>query len=196
MNLNHITQSKIDNSGSVRLLCACGTHFNTNPSTPLGTSGWILKHSRCNDNTEIIKFNKQKIKHNPSNGEYGDCYRTCVSCILKVDVDDVPHVYANGESPDEGDLLMNEFLNENGFSKLQVCFDGQASLKDALSYARDTCKSIPAILTGSTSPGSVGHCVIAFNGEIIHDVSDVASQVSMPASDSGLWHFEFITRNV
>ena len=34
---------------------------------------------------------KQKYKHDPDNGIFGDCYRTCLAYILGLDRDDVPH---------------------------------------------------------------------------------------------------------
>ena len=36
-------------------------------------------------------FQKQANRHDPENGIFGDCYRTCLAGLLGVDRDSVPH---------------------------------------------------------------------------------------------------------
>lgn len=41
-----------------------------------------------------IKRQKQAFLHKPEEGVYGDCYRTCIACLLGIDRDAVPHFYS------------------------------------------------------------------------------------------------------
>ena len=44
-------------------------------------------------------FHSQLIKHDPDNGQWGDCFRTCIACIFNVhNVTDVPHFGTMGHT--------------------------------------------------------------------------------------------------
>jgi hypothetical protein len=41
---------------------------------------------------------KQLIQHNPAAGQWGDCFRTSVACLLGVPAEEVPHIADGGGS--------------------------------------------------------------------------------------------------
>ncbi len=55
---------------------------------------------------------KQKYFHDPENGTWGDCDRTCVASLLCRDIEDVPHFF-EGLPPDPDPELL-EFVTERG----------------------------------------------------------------------------------
>jgi hypothetical protein len=43
---------------------------------------------------------KQRFRHDPANGIYGDCWRTAIACLLDIQPEEIPHehrVYADNE---------------------------------------------------------------------------------------------------
>ncbi|MDR6431247.1 hypothetical protein [Brucella pseudogrignonensis] len=118
-----------------------------------------------------ILFHKQKFKHDPAAGTWGDCWRTCVACILRLPVENVPHVFDKGVSSKEAHAAMKEFLDLRGIHTISTCFkaDGM-DLDGFLSITAGWFGDMPFMLIGR-SANDTNHVVIARNGAIIHDPS-------------------------
>ena len=139
--------------------------------------------------------NYQSIKHDPKNEVYGDCYRACVSSILGVPIDDVPHVFEVNQDPDAGTDKMIEYLNSKGFVLITVCYNDSASLSEVLDWSRQFNQKIPCIFTAQTTTGS-NHCYVLLDGEIWHDPSPEPTEIKGVCNDTKCWHLEFLARDI
>jgi hypothetical protein len=110
------------------------------------------------------------VKHDPENGTWGDCFRTCIACLLDVDPATVPHAYADGNLTEGHALrIMREWLKERGLGILSITFWADHKFgPDDLTW--DT----HYILSGE-SPNfpDVGHATIGKGPlfEVVHDVA-------------------------
>lgn len=114
---------------------------------------------------------KQLNLHKPTEGIWGDCYRTCIACLLDMAPADVPHFY---DGPDieaereERRAARDAWLHGRGFSLVTVGFD--CDLRDLLRVMEHNNPGTYYILAGFSRTG-VNHVVIACGGEIVHDPS-------------------------
>lgn len=138
-----------------------------------------------------MKFQKQKFRHDPASGLYGDCHRTAIACILDLDASDVPHfmhpdVSATG---DAAHIAAEAWLNERGLTQINMLFDGKCSVDDILStvknvnpHARGTC-----FILGGQSRNGCNHSVVCCDGEIVCDPSIDNSGIIGPCDDGWYW---------
>lgn len=140
----------------------------------------------------IIKHT-QLFRHDPDNGVYGDCWRTTVACLLRLPVEDVPHVC---DGPDNGKSSerMRAYLESQGCALIQVPFSGDLSLQQILEYvgAPSVSGDLHWCLMGTSRTGC-NHVVVCKGAEIIHDPSITQSGIIGPASD-GLWWVEWVVQ--
>jgi hypothetical protein len=133
---------------------------------------------------------KQKYRHDPENGVFGDCYRTCLANMLGIARDKVPH-YVTTMDPkeweDEVQPKYTEWLSDRGLQELAIPVGGDVSLNHILEWQR-TRSAFPAtaMLTG-TSGTYCNHCVLIRDGEIIHDPSLDDSGIIGPCDDDLYW---------
>lgn len=122
--------------------------------------------------------------HAPERGEYGDCLRTCIACLLDADdVRDVPHFaeYWADHSPDEMWQGVREWLmDEHNMSLWFIPY--------ATDDWRDVTKSCDALnpgmfymLMGGAPAGD--HIVICQGDRIIHDPSRMGGGLIGPGSN-------------
>lgn len=127
---------------------------------------------------------KQKFKHDPANGVFGDCHRTAIAMILNLDRDLVPH-FMDGVMPGAATAHVDEaiaaFLADYGLEEVSFPLMGDLSLESVLKHIRVWCKA-PVILGGESTTG-VNHSVVVHRGEI-HNPND--APLIGPCSD-GLW---------
>ena len=58
---------------------------------------------------------KQLIKHDPENGQWGDCGRTAIACLLDLHPSDVPHFWEGPERADrDPETECRKWLAERG----------------------------------------------------------------------------------
>lgn len=142
----------------------------------------------------MIAKHKQLVKHNPSEGLFGDCYRTSVACILNKDPSEVPHVFEEiGVNPDDAAEQMLEYLRSEGYESIELCYGPDYDLEDVLNISKLNNSTLPFILTACV--GKTNHCVIVQGGEIIHDVSHTPCPIIGPCNDTEVWHLEYIIRS-
>jgi hypothetical protein len=123
----------------------------------------------------------QTVKHNPPES-YGNCYRACVASILEVGIDDIPPFETMagfndaGESGDEWWQVYTGWLSERGL------FESRHPVENGL---------VPkgySILTGrSPRFPNTGHCVVALDGEIVHDPAGRGTQPIREFWDFGVF---------
>lgn len=127
-----------------------------------------------------MKYHKQLIEHDPINGKYGDCYRTCIACLLNVHPNDIPHIYNYDHTKlDEDTYIKTRTANWHFLQKyliamhgvsIATCFFKTNSLKNILNTIRNSHEYCTVILGGVNKNG-VGHVVLVNKNGIIHDTS-------------------------
>lgn len=137
---------------------------------------------------------KQKFRHDPANGVYGDCARAAVASIFEMPLDDVPHFYDKDASDIDGKIAFTNFLLERGLRPISVPFPGAIPIEDILGTMRRLNPDVHYLLTG-TSRSGVNHVVVCKDDQIIHDPSLDDSGIVGPCSD-GCWWLEFIGADI
>ncbi len=135
---------------------------------------------------------KQLIKHDPENGAYGDCQRTCVAVILDLHPSEVPHFCddptAGRDSPDWWHARQTRWLAERGLAEARFAYYADESLETVLRIASKSNPHTPMILCGTSRLG-VNHSVVVLDGEIVCDPSGNGI-VGPPADDN--WEISVI----
>ncbi|EEW57339.1 hypothetical protein SCH4B_4353 [Ruegeria sp. TrichCH4B] len=146
-----------------------------------------------------MKRHKQLISHNPDQGRWGDCYRTCMAMVMGMDPENVPH-FCDGDDKDRSGVdLAREWLNPQGFGIWTCFYPEENSLDLILSTFAHLAPGVPVILTGH-SPRGVNHCVVVLDGEVFCDpASGTANQTPFvgPAECEGgmkWWWAEVVCR--
>lgn len=116
----------------------------------------------------------QLIKHDPDNGHYGDCQRTCVAAILDLHPSEVPHFCDDPTATraDEGwwEKRQAKWLAARGLTAVTIAYSGDASLNDVMLWTSRQNPTTPMILLGQSSLGC-NHVVVVMDGIIVCDPS-------------------------
>lgn len=129
---------------------------------------------------------KQRFRHNPEEGIWGDCHRAAIASVLELDLDDVPHFYDKCDSRDMGEMLGQKWnwLRSKGYVHVHMLYD--APLEDVLKSVGYMNPNIYYLL-GGTSRNGVGHTVVCLDSDIVHDPALDDSGIVGPMSDGYYW---------
>jgi len=130
-----------------------------------------------------MRFYKQLVKHDPDNGRYGDCFRTCLACLLNVPPEDVPHFLAEGN--DAFWPAVTEWLSHHKLSLFHVPFSGD-DLQGLFRSMQHLNPDLLYLLAGK-SPRGVNHQVIAQGDRILHDPSTEGGGLVGPCVEDGMY---------
>ena len=108
----------------------------------------------------------QEFEHNPLEGKYGDCQRACVASLLELPIESVPHLY-DAEDGAKMYAMWADWYKANGVQSVSFGFD-----QIPLEFMKSVNPNIHYILGGVNRDG-IGHSVIAYNDEVVHDPSPV-----------------------
>lgn len=136
---------------------------------------------------------KQRNKHDPDNGVYGDCHRAAVASILDLSLDEVPH-FMDGLGSDDGDEFnrrQDAFLETLSLTSITVPFAPPAGGLNDLLVVLGNCNPGRLYLVGGESARNCGRTVIAGDGKIVHDPSPEGDGLIGPMKD-GLYWITFI----
>jgi hypothetical protein len=131
-----------------------------------------------------VKPLKQRNRHNPERGVYGDCHRACVASILELSLDEVPHFCDGDPGPEAWTAAERSWLREKGLAPVSVAF--AATLAEVFAYMLRVNPGVFYIL-GGTSKNGTGHSVIALEDRIVHDPSLDDSSIVGPMEDGYVW---------
>lgn len=139
---------------------------------------------------------KQRNRHRPDEGIYGDCWRTALACLLDREPEGVPH-FLDGDPPDdELDAAVSAWLDAEGLVIHSVHSGGDGQDRDsfieAISWANP---GLHWVLVGASANG-VAHTVICLDGEIVWDPALDDAGIVGPHPDSGHWVAEFLARRL
>lgn len=141
-----------------------------------------------------MKYHKQLIfPHRPESDEWGDCFRTCVTCLLDLEPLQVPHF---GEGGPEGDDFWGPV--QDWFKERGLYFVGTAYLDatqdDVLSSIGALNPGLHYMLAG-TSPRGTGHVVVCKDDAMVWDPAPPGDGLEGPGTD-GIWWVHFIGKMV
>ena len=131
---------------------------------------------------------KQRFRHDPDNGVWGDCWRTAIACLFDLEPGDVPHFGDGGPSGDEMGARVDAWLKEQGCHRVMLAFP--AELDDVLRTVGYYNPNAWYLLTGRSRTG-VDHVVICRNNKIEHDPSLDDAGIVGPGTDDVYW-VEFV----
>lgn len=142
-----------------------------------------------------MRFQHQAFNHKPELGEYGDCHRTCLACLLDLDRDEVPNFgefYGNSEAFFKAE---EEFLYKQGLSSVNIAYSGDVSIDRILGVIGAANPDIYYIFAGKSKSG-YNHSVIGCGGKLIWDVGQEQGEsisIEGPCSDGYYWVEYFTT---
>lgn len=128
---------------------------------------------------------KQKFRHDPDNGVYGDCSRTALAMLLGLDRDSVPHFYEPACKAQEADRRRTEFLASLGLASVSFVLKG-ADVRDALRFMKNYNPGAAYILVG-TSRNKCLHEVVCFEDSIVADPAIDDSGITGPDEFGNFW---------
>jgi hypothetical protein len=131
-----------------------------------------------------MKVQKQRFRHNPSAGVYGDCHRTAIACMLDLDAEQVPHFGEGGPEAVEFHARVGDFLKGMDLRAVNVIF--ACSLAEVLEHQKAMNPGVLYLL-GGTSRNGTGHTVVGCGGEIVCDPSIDDSGIVGPMDDGFIW---------
>jgi len=134
---------------------------------------------------------KQLFKHDPDNGTWGDCLRTCLAIMLDMDAKDVPHFMHGADMTEtegnpERDKIVEEWLDSKGYAEFSQAYGNECTLEALLHVMKLLNPNIPYMLSG-TSRNGTNHVVIGMGNKIICDPSLDDSGIIGPCDDGYYW---------
>ncbi len=131
---------------------------------------------------------KQKYRHKPEEGEIGDCFRTCIACVLDLNRDEVPHVfYDNWKDGEvvtvEAHKQLNDYLAEYDLVFAETPL--QATREQLNTYLAHYYKDMYVVVGCNSKNG--GHSVVMCNGDYMWDPSIDNSGCVGPMEDGYYW---------
>ncbi len=145
-----------------------------------------------------MKYHTQKFRHDPDNDTYGDCFRTCLACLLDLERDDVPHfmVFSNGtpsrKAMDAAIDAADKWLFKNHrLRRLCVLYPAELNTAEVVQAAGIMNKGARFMLVGKSKNGT-NHVVICKDGKIEHDPSIDQSGIVSGADPDGYYWVEFL----
>lgn len=115
----------------------------------------------------------------------GDCWRTCIACLLDKQPSDVPHfVEGRWDDAEEVKRRTAAYLRTQGLAHVEFAFAGNLDSVLAMMAAVN-----PGLyyLLGGQSKSDVGHSVICCDGAIVWDPSLDDVGIVGPMEDGYYW---------
>jgi hypothetical protein len=134
----------------------------------------------------MMRPTKQKFKHDPANGVWGDCERAAWATLLNLDLDSVPHFFEGGCSSEEAIKRTRAFEKTIKLYHISIPFHGCLGLKAILAGIARNNPEAEYLLCGQ-SRNKVDHTVVCRGGEIIHDPALDNSGIEGPCADGFYW---------
>lgn len=130
---------------------------------------------------------KQRVKHDPASGKFGDCFRTALASILDIeDVGNVPHFFENGETADEAWARIDPWLTDQGFCMVAIPYPGNLTRLEVCQGFGGSNPNVYYLLGGSIR--GVNHIVVCCNDEIVCNPAMYPEGLDGPVVEPGVWH--------
>lgn len=131
-----------------------------------------------------MKMCKQLYPHRPDEGLFGDCFRTCVGCLLDMRPQEVPHFYDGyhgHEDATEANKAIKYWLAQRGYFFCTFAYQ-DTTVDHILEIMGINNPNALYLITGR-SPRGTNHCCIGLGGEIIWDPAPEAGDLVGPNSE-------------
>lgn len=148
-----------------------------------------------------MRFYKQRVMHDPDNGKTGDCFRTCIACMLDVDPSRVPnfmHLEYKGDTMVAVWRKVNKWLaTRHGVQMVEIPFviDPDTDFELQVLGIGRRFKDMKYLFSG-LSPRGYQHCTIYQEGRLLHDPSPLSGGIVGPDEDSLVWAGFFISHSI
>jgi hypothetical protein len=109
---------------------------------------------------------RQTVKHDPANGQYGDCARTCIASILDLPLESVPNFAESWKDNDQFWSHINAFLALHGMGMMSMAFN--MDVADVLEIMEHHNENLYYML-GVGTPNGTDHFVVCRGGKIASD---------------------------
>ena len=127
---------------------------------------------------------KQIFFHNPENGRYGDCHRTCIACLLDLEPAEVPNFGEHYEDGEAFNAAVDGYLASQFLAQSMHAFEG--TFEEIMKMQSILNKDIYYILGGQSKNGT-NHSVVCLGGEIAWDPAIDDSGIIGPMTDGYFW---------
>ena len=131
---------------------------------------------------------KQHFLHDPDKGIDGDCFRTVIACLLDVHPSDVPHVYSNGATTEDGNTAIQNYLADRGLTLARIALAG--TMEQIMHGMKVGSPGIHYLLSGK-SPRGFDHVVVCLDDAIVHDPHPDGTGITDPC-DGGVYWVEIL----
>jgi hypothetical protein len=135
-------------------------------------------------------YRKQLSHHDPDSGIIGDCFRTCIGCLLDLEPQDVPHwsqeFWDNSNLvPKVEQLAILEWLERQGYTLLQLPCMGE-NFKILAQQIEHISGNLLYIVSGTGTSGGE-HVVIYKGSEMLWDPSPTGGGLTGPGIQGVYW---------
>lgn len=142
-------------------------------------------------------FEKMRSAHVPQAGLIGDCFRTCIACLLDQSPENVPHfVYNNWnfEKNEPNELVLmqydvDKYLDSKGYARLDMAFSGELSLEEVTTSIDRMSGPVRYMVLGKGMSG-FGHWVIYEGYRLLWDPHP--SNCGLVGPEGELWWIMFL----
>lgn len=123
------------------------------------------------------------MKHDPANGQWGDCTRTAFAAILDMKAEDVPHFFHDGCEAEEADERIKTFLARHGYGIVDIPY-----LADPKTFMQTMKRFNPGVyyLLSVQSPIS-SHLIVCVDDEIACDPGQYSDGINAFTADPDGW---------
>lgn len=129
---------------------------------------------------------KQTYSHDPDNGVFGDCARTCLAALLELPNESVPHFLWDNPSGELFNSRLDTWLATQGLVRVIVTFPKEVTFEQLMNYQAHMNPKTYVCLVGQSAIGC-NHIVITLDGKI---VMDPAGSGIVGPCDDGFWYCE------
>ena len=129
---------------------------------------------------------QQTYQHDPDNGIYGDCARTCLAALLNKTQDEVPHFLWDNCDNVTFNRRIDIFLRSVGLTRRVWTLPSTVDFGGVMNYIISMFPGQYVSLCGMSRSG-VNHQVLVMDSDIVLDPS--ANGIVGPADD-GNWYIE------
>lgn len=108
---------------------------------------------------------KNLVPHNPPYN-YGDCFRTCLACLIGLEQSKVPHFFEKGKADTQTQNSILAWCESQGYELMEEVreFSPDQFIQDVIDETKGS--KVPMLLGGCTEEG-INHSVVIYNGETI-----------------------------
>lgn len=135
---------------------------------------------------------KQKFKHDPANGTWGDCHRTCMAMVLGQDRDSIPNfgeLYGQGKAFND---TVQAYLAPFGLYEVGLPFGNESTVESIRQLMQNVNPGMPYILAGMSANGT-NHSVV-IDGARFLDPSLDGSSIVGPCDDGLYWIYFYAVK--